>query len=99
MEKRALDILEQLILDLFRTEGTNKLLAKTLFDIATGYARADLVRAFEDMEKRGRLLVRYTDEGNDWVHLTPEGASRALLSNIENLEQPRALPHPPKSST
>ena len=99
MDKRKLARIEQSIFDLFRAEGTNKMLAKEVFALEIDYANADLVRAFEDMEKRGRLLIRYTEEGDDWIHLTPEGMRRAGLSNIENQEQPHALPHPPKSST
>ncbi len=99
MEKRKLAIIEQHIFDLFRKEGTNKLLTKHIFASAVEYSNADLVRAFEDMEKKGRLLVRYTEEGNDWIHLTPEGMKHAELSNNEGLEQPHVLPHPPKSST
>ena len=76
-----------------------KLLAREIFESSQGYANADLVRAFEDLEKKQRLLVRYTDEGNDWVHLTPEGARRAGLTENEAVEKPEAVPHPPKSST
>src|SRR4051812_38008927 len=99
MDKRKLARIEQSIFDLFRAEGINKMLATEVFARVVDYPNADLVRAFEDMEKRGRLLIRYTEEGNDWIHLTPEGMRRAGLSNIENQEQPHALPHPPKSST
>jgi hypothetical protein len=99
MEKRKLAKIEQYIFDLFSKEGSNKLLTSHVFASAVEYSNADLVRAFEDLEKRGRLLVRYTEEGYDWIHLTPEGMRRAGLSNAEGLERPQALPHPPKSST
>ncbi len=36
---------------------------------------------------------------DDWVRLTPEGASRAGLIEFETVEKPEAMPHPPKSST
>jgi predicted transcriptional regulator len=99
MEKRKLAAIEQYIFDLFHKEGTNKLLTNHIFASAVEYSNADLVRAFEDMEKKGRLLIRYTEEGNDWIHLTPEGMIRAGVSNTEELEQPHVMPHPPKSST
>ena len=99
MDKRKLAIIEQSIFDLFRAGGTNKMLASEVFALEIDYANADLVRAFEDMEKRGRLLIRYTEEGDDWIHLTPEGTKRAGLSDIGSQEQPHAMPHPPKSST
>jgi hypothetical protein len=57
------------------------------------------VRAFEDLEKKHRLLVRYTSEGDDWVHLTEEGANQAGLTELERGEGPESLPHPPKSAT
>ncbi|HKP84781.1 MAG TPA: hypothetical protein VJZ26_01715 [Blastocatellia bacterium] len=99
MEKRELERIEQFIFDLFRKEGTNKLLAKSLFASTAEHSNADLVRAFEDLEKRWRLIIRYTEDGNDWIHLTPEGMNYAGLSDAENLEQPQVMPHPPKSST
>ncbi len=99
MEKRKLAQVEEYIFDLFHRLGATKLLAKEIFESAHQYANADLVRAFEDLEKRQRLLVRYTDEGNDWVHLTPEGARQAGLTDVEDIEKPEAIPHPPKSST
>jgi hypothetical protein len=99
MKKQRLRLIEEYIFDLFRRRKITRLLAKEVFESAAEHANADLVRAFEDLEKRQRLLVRFTDEGDDWIQLTPEGAKLAGLSNIENLEKPQALPHPPKSST
>jgi hypothetical protein len=99
MEKLKLKQIEEFIFALFRTHRVMKLLAREIFASSREYANADLVRAFEDLEKRHRFLVRYTDEGNDWVHLTPEGAKQAGLTESEALDTPEALPHPPKSST
>lgn len=99
MEKYKLAEIEQYVLHLFQREQTSKLLSKTVFDSAPEYANADIVRAFEDLEKKWRLIVRFTAEGNDWVQLTQEGARLAGLSGTEVAEQPHALPHPPKSST
>ncbi|MBD0370935.1 MAG: hypothetical protein ICV60_08880 [Pyrinomonadaceae bacterium] len=99
MDKRRLERIEQYIFALFRARGASRLLAKEIFDSTDEFANADLVRAFEDLEKKWRLLVRYTSEGNDWVSLTPEGAARANIDQPEDAEQPDALPHPPKSAT
>jgi hypothetical protein len=55
--------------------------------------------SFEDLEKKWRLLVRFTEEGNDWVQLTPAGAEHAQLNEFADTEPPPAQPHPPKSST
>ncbi|HKP88235.1 MAG TPA: hypothetical protein VJZ26_19175 [Blastocatellia bacterium] len=99
MYKDKLAKIEQDLFDLFRGEARSKLLVSFVFASMPEHANADLVRAFEDLEKKWRLLVRYTDGGNDWVQLTTEGAARAGLSHVEDAGQPKAMPHPPKSST
>ncbi|HKQ53821.1 MAG TPA: hypothetical protein VJT74_15715 [Pyrinomonadaceae bacterium] len=96
MDKQRLAGIEQYVFGLFRAAGTTRLLAREVFESTSEYANADLVRAFEDLEKKRRLLVRFTDEGNDWVQLTPEGAAYAGLGEPE---PPAAFPHPPRSST
>lgn len=98
MDKRRLERIEQHIFALFRARGTYRLLAKEVFDSTAEFANADLVRALEDLEKKWRLLVRYTSEGNDWISLTPEGAARANAKQPEDAERPDALPHPPRSA-
>ena len=97
MERRKLARIEEYIFSLFRRRGAGKLLAKEIFDSTSAYANADLVRAFEDLEKKWRLLIRYTDEGDDWVHLTPEGARYAGLAETGITRLPEAHPHPPKN--
>lgn len=99
MEKRKLEKIERYIFEFFRDRGTTRLLAKDIFDSTSEFANADLVRAFEDLEKKWRLLVRYTDEGNDWVSLTSEGAAYLGLNQTEDVKAHAAVPHPPKSST
>jgi hypothetical protein len=99
MEKRKLAEIEEYILELFRVERSHKLLTRRVFESTSRYANADLVRAFEDLEKKWRLLVRFTEEGNDWVQLTPAGAEHAQLQEVADAEAPPAHPHPPKSST
>jgi hypothetical protein len=85
------------VLGFFRRRGETRALAREIFDASPGYANADIVRAFEDLEKRRRALVRHTEEGDDWVTLTPEGARLAGLPAPD--EPPTAPPHPPKSAT
>ena len=99
MEKRRLAEIEEYIFDLFRREGLTRLLTRRVFESASVYPNGDLVRAFEDLEKRQRLLVRFTEEGNDWLRLTPAGVERAGLPAGPADEAPHAPPHPPKSST
>ena len=98
MDKRRLARIEEYIFGLFRSAGTNKLLAREVFESTNEYANADLVRAFENLEKKWRLLVRYTDEGNDWLQLTPQGTEYAGLAGDQEDAPPGVHPHPPKSS-
>ena len=97
MEKRRLARIEQYIFDLFREKQSSRLLAKEVFDSTGEFSNADLVRAFEDLEKRWRLLSRYTKEGSDWVTLTPDGANYAGLN--PSPESQVAFLHPPRSVT
>lgn len=95
MEKRRLEQIERYIFDLFRERGSSRLLAKEVFDSTGAFSNADLVRAFEDLEKKWRMLTRYTKEGSDWVTLTPEGADYAGLNATSDSQV--AFLHPPKS--
>jgi hypothetical protein len=99
MDTRRLQQIEEYILGFFQRRQQTRILAKELFDSTREYANADLVRAFEDLEKKHRVLVRYTREGNDYVSLTPDGAIYVGLepSDVEN--EPPVLPHPPRSAT
>ncbi|HYY98304.1 MAG TPA: hypothetical protein VE642_06930 [Pyrinomonadaceae bacterium] len=97
MNKHRLAAVEEYVLGFFRRAGVTRALAREIFDASPSYANADIVRAFEDLEKRQRALARRTEEGEDWVTLTPEGARLAGLPAPE--EPPQPFPHPPKSST
>ena len=97
MNKALLALVEEYVLGFFRRRGETRILVREIFDNSPDIANADIVRAFEDLEKRQRVLVRHTEEGDDWVSLTPEGARRAGLPAPD--ETPFAVPHPPKSST
>ncbi len=99
MEKRRLERIERCIFEFFRDRATVQVLTKDIFQSTHDFANSDMVRALEDLEKKWRLLVRHTRQGNDWVTLTPEGAAYAQVNRIEVVDQPTGLPHPPKSAT
>ncbi len=99
MDKRRLAEIEAYIFDLFRQVGVSRILTTEIFQSTTEYANADMVRALEDLEKTRRLLIRHTEEGNDWTQLTSEGIRHAGLKEFSTVEPPGALPHPPRSST
>jgi hypothetical protein len=99
MDKRRLHQIEKYVLDFFQTEQHTRILAKELFASTSAYANADIVRALEDLEKKERLLVRHTTEGNDYISLTADGAALLGLQAVESDGDSPALPHPPKSAT
>jgi hypothetical protein len=99
MDKHRLQQIEQYILGFFQRRQHSRILAKDLFDSTIEYANADLVRALEDLEKKHRLLVRYTHEGNDFISLTPQGAIYVGLEPSDVEDEPMVQPHPPKSAT
>jgi hypothetical protein len=99
MEKRRLEQIERCVIDFFQERAKSRLLARELFDSTAAYANADIVRALEDLEKKQRLLVRHTTEGNDYISLTAEGVARLGLEQVESNDELPALPHPPKSAT
>jgi hypothetical protein len=99
MDKRRLAEIEKYIINFFQEQQHSPILAKDLFDSTSVYANADIVRALEDLEKRERLLVRHTTEGNDYVSLTSHGVALLGLEETEVENDAGALPHPPKSAT
>jgi hypothetical protein len=99
MEKRRLEQIERYIINFFREQGQTRILARELFDSTAAYANADMVRALEDLEKKERLLVRHTTEGNDYISLTAQGVEVLGLEVVEVEDELPALPHPPKSAT
>ena len=99
MDKRRLAEIENHIFEVFRNRRSNNLLTRELFDASPQYANADLVRAFEDLEKKHRMLIRYTEEGDDRIELTPEGVNRAGEAEFNVIEYADVLPHPPRGST
>ena len=80
--RRRLAALERDVLDCFARHRVRRLLTQSLFaDLP--HAHADVVRALEDLEKQGGLLIRETDNGNDWLLLTPAGAEEAGLTGAQ----------------
>lgn len=97
MERRKLEAIEQYIFSLFRGRNQTRMLTRELFESTNEFANADLVRAFEELEKRWRLIIRYTHDGHDWIALTPEGAKYADVAYSDDV-QSEGIRHPPKSS-
>ena len=99
MEKERLARIEEYILEFLKHRHQSRILAKDLFDSTAEYANADLVRAMEDLEKKQRLLVRHTYEGNDYISLTAQGAALLGVDQLDLEGESSAMPHPPKSAT
>ena len=99
MEKHRLEQIEKYVLSFFQEQEQVRILAKDLFESTTAYANADMVRALEDLEKKQRLLVRHTTEGNDYISLTAQGAALLGFDGVEVETDEAAMPHPPKSAT
>jgi hypothetical protein len=85
--------IERDILSIFVTRKTTRLRTREVFDHGP-HANADFVRAFEDLEKRWRYLVRHTQDGTDWLDLTADGAREAGLSIAGTTKLPGDLPKP-----
>ena len=98
MEKQRLKQIERYVLGFIQEQQQTRILAKELFDSTSVYANADMVRALEDLEKKERLLVRHTSDGNDYISLTAQGIARLGLEQAIVVDDV-AVPHPPKSAT
>jgi hypothetical protein len=79
--QRRLAEVERAVLACFGRRRTPRLQTPLLFDDLP-FAHADVVRALEDLEKHGAMLVRRTMEGTDWVLLTARGAEEAGLRQV-----------------
>ena len=99
MNKHRLELIEKYVIGYFQDRRHTRILAKDLFDSTSTFANADIVRALEDLEKKERLLVRHTTEGNDYISLTQQGVDRLGLQQAPVEDDAPALPHPPKSAT
>ena len=99
MDKRRLQQIEQYVMSFLQDQNETRILAKELFESTSAYANADIVRALEDLEKKQRLLVRHTTEGNDYISLTAQGIARLGIEHADVDDDTSAIPHPPKSAT
>ena len=99
MDKHRLQQIEKYVLGFFQAQQHTRILAKELFESTSSFANADIVRALEDLEKKERLLVRHTTDGNDYVSLTAEGTDLLGLKEADSDSDSPAVPHPPKSAT
>src|SRR5678815_3577617 len=99
MDKRRLEEIERYVINFIQEQQQSRILAKDLFDSTGAYANADMVRALEDLEKKERLLVRHTTDGNDYISLTAQGIERLGLEGANVEDDVAAMPHPPKSAT
>lgn len=84
--RRRLAALERDVLASFTRHRTRRLLTQALF-AELPHAHADIVRALEDLEKQGGLLVRQTEQGNDWLFLTPAGAQEAGVEDTPAIRE------------
>ena len=84
------------ILELFRTRRRPRLLGIEIFE-AVPHERGNIIRAFEDLEKRQRLLVRRTEAGHDWLLLTEAGLGAAGLERLPHGHEIVAI-DPPKTT-
>jgi hypothetical protein len=86
---RRLGLIERHILALFQNIRLTRLLTPRVLD-QLPYAHADVVRSIEDLERR-TLIVRRTENGNDWIFLTEEGVRVTGLTDVPRLEERLSL--------
>ena len=99
MDRRRLEQIEQYVIGFIKARQHTRILARELFDSTTTFANADIVRALEALEKKERLLVRHTTEGNDYISLTAQGIEQLGFEQLPVEDDVPAQPHPPKSAT
>ena len=92
MDTHRLQAIEKYVINFFQEQGQSRILAKDLLDSTSAYANADIVRALEDLEKKERLLVRHTTEGNDYISLTPQGVVLLGIQDDDIESEATALP-------
>ena len=82
---RRLTLIERHILALFQNIRLRRLLTERVLD-QLPYAHSDIVRAISDLELR-KLVVRRTENGNDWVFLTEEGVRVTGLTDAPRSDE------------
>ena len=88
--------IEQDVLAFFTRHRVFSVRTQTVLD-GLPYAHADIVRAFEDLEKQSRYLVRRTEEGNDWLFLTDTGVHAIGLGDVKHVTE-TTVADPPNSA-
>ncbi|HEX7705039.1 MAG TPA: hypothetical protein VF701_01130 [Thermoanaerobaculia bacterium] len=78
---RTLSEIERAVVACFSRRHRTRLQTRSIMDDLPD-AHADVVRALEDLEKQGGLLVRQTEEGTDWVLLTENGVEAAGVGDV-----------------
>jgi hypothetical protein len=86
------EAIAQEILTLFRARGMTRIRTDQLFN-RTAHANADLVRAFELLEKQWRFIVRRTVDGVDRLELTPLGTESLGITSRATPDAPER-PYP-----
>ena len=89
--RQRLANLERAVLACFTRHRAKRLPTLTIFAELPN-AHADVVRAFEDLEKQGGLLIRRTEQGSDWIFLTQSGAIAAGVAETVDEREPARLP-------
>lgn len=84
--RMRLNAVENAVFSCFQTRHTTRLPARRVFD-TLDYANADIVRALEDLEKQRGLVVRRTEDGNDWLFLTEAGVGFARLGDVKRSDE------------
>jgi hypothetical protein len=79
--REHLQAVERDVLAMFRAARTTRLRTQAVFQQGP-HSNADFVRAFEDLEKGQRYLIRHTVDGIDWVELTMDGAHAAGIPAV-----------------
>jgi hypothetical protein len=78
---RTLSEIERAVLASFGRRHRTRLQTQSIMEDLPD-AHADVVRALEDLEKQGGLLVRQTEAGTDWVLLTENGVEAAGVGDV-----------------
>jgi hypothetical protein len=86
--------IEQDVLAVFARRATTSLQTSDVFDSGLHglHSNSDYVRAFEDLEKSWRYLVRHTVDGRDLIELTPAGAQACGLPSASGSRADREMP-------
>ena len=72
-EKRKLQRMEDYVLGLFRQQGKARMSAVEVFNSTAEYKNSDLAKAFDNLERNRRLLIRYRFDNDEWLQLMPAG--------------------------